>query len=270
MDFLEKMKLINKRWKIVDDKDYSNRLANFKVRISNIFKHVDRDVSEDDIGEFCNLLAITEVWNQGTIDNYSKNIIDAIYGEKNEYRLYRLLEIVLSLPSLTDRSGYFQKVKQAIELSKVNVSISMQDYDNVVLFPKGEKILDEKLVDEVLSFLTTAPRAHFIDSLNYYGKNTKANFVKAAESLRRSSEEFLRDKLGNRKGLSSNIVEAQAQLKKNGKDSNIRNIAFQVLSHLDKFYNENSKHGDGAIDEPECEYLIYQTGVIFRYLNKVL
>jgi len=50
----------------------------------------------------------------------------------------------------------------------------------------------------------------------------------------------------------------------------IRNIIFQIFKLLDRYFNENSKHQDGAINEAENEYLIYQTGLLLRYVDKVV
>lgn len=268
-DFNDQIEDFYKRWEIIDNKKYNQRIADFKIRISNIFEYIDRNVSSDDIGEFCNAMAVSEIWHQSTIDPYSTNIIDTIYGAQNEKELYKVLELVLNLPSLNNRGKYIEDLKKAINYSKINLSITVQD-GKVILYRKGEKYLDEKLVDEVLSFLPEKAKAHFIDSLNFYQGNKKSFFIKAAESLRRSAEEFLREKLSNNQGLKRNIIELQTALKTREKESNIRKISFQVLSYLDDYFNKNSKHADGEIDENECEYLIYQTGVIFRYLDKIL
>ena len=56
------------------------------------------------------------------------------------------------------------------------------------------------------------------------------------------------------------------KLKDKNKQVEIRNI----MSLLDKFFNENTKHKDGNIQEPENEMLIYQISLIMRYLNKIL
>jgi hypothetical protein len=76
--------------------------------------------------------------------------------------------------------------------------------------------------------------------------------------------------LQNSKGLNANIGELQLKLKADGRASEIRNIIFQIFNYLDSFYNEHSKHNDGDINEEENEYLIYQTGVLMRYIDKAI
>ena len=83
-------------------------------------------------------------------------------------------------------------------------------------------------------------------------------------------EEFLRYKLRNEKGLNANIKEIQNIHKEKNKDKQIRNIISTNFNFLDKYFDENRKHQDGDIDETECEYLIYQTGVLLRYINKLI
>jgi len=47
-------------------------------------------------------------------------------------------------------------------------------------------------------------------------------------------------------------------------------VIFQIFSYLDQYFNENSKHQDGDIDEIENEFLVYQTGLLMRCLNRVI
>ena len=130
--------------------------------------------------------------------------------------------------------------------------------------------MDEKLVNDVLEFLPTESSGHFVSALKFYEECGNENCIKSAESLRRALEEFLRFKLNNTMGLQQNIKETGKELKKRGGDAQIRNIIAQIFGYLDQYFNENSKHNDGEIDEPENEFLIYQIGLLMRYLNRIL
>ena len=156
-------------------------------------------------------------------------------------------------------------VEEAIELSDINVSIK-KSKNGIVLYPKGEKKLDDELVNTTLSFLNKESNKHFEDALKFYQIKKP---VKSAESLRRSLEEFLRYKLQNQKGLKENINILQKDIR-NGSNLEVRNIIFQTCDYLDKYFNEHSKHRDGKIDEAENEFLIYQTGLLMRYINKTV
>ena len=277
----EKIKRFNKRWGIVDDSSYEEEFEKFRTRIFNIMQNIDNHVTKEGILTFCQILGIKETWRTRGIYSsyYSTNIIDALYREKDEKRFYQLLEIVFLLPIQTtidydtmhryNKEILYREVANAIELSNINLAITAKDGE-VILYPRGEEALDEKLVDEVLSFLNENSQEHFVKALRFYQKGTNKDFIESAESLRRALEEFLRFKLNNNKGLDKNILGLQKVLKGYKCDPNLRKIIFQIFSYLDQYFNENSKHKDGDINEPENEFLIYQTGLLIRYIHKVL
>ncbi|MCH8987051.1 hypothetical protein IIA94_02690, partial [Patescibacteria group bacterium] len=225
-------------------------------------------------------------WNEGAFfdvyqgNQHGQNIIRALRQENEEKRFYFLLEIILNLAIINQygpraymieysREKLIEGFLKALEFSNVNLAVSVKN-EKIILYPKGEKKFDEELVDEVLSFLNSKSQQHFVDALNSYEKGTVKNSIKSAESLRRSLEEFLRFKLDNQQGLDKNIKTVQQKLKSSQKSAIIRNIIFQIFSYLDQYFNENSKHKDGNIDEPENEFLIYQTGILMRYIQRTL
>lgn len=275
MNIKRKIQKIYERWNIIDKATYEEELDKFKTRVLNIFSDIDHHVTAEGIAKFCQILGIPERWEDPDFPDidpkYSINIINALRREKDERRLYFLLEIIFLLPfSRRDaRQHFFHKMMEAIELSNVNLAITQKDGE-IILFPRGEEELDEKLIDEVLSFLNNDSQKHFIEALRFYEKGTHEESIKSAESVRRSVEEFLRFKLQNQKGLEANIKELQIQLKQDSRDPSVRNIIFQTMSYLDQYFNENSKHKDGDINEAENEFLIYQAGVLMRYINKAI
>jgi hypothetical protein len=275
VDLKKKIQEINKRWNITDDSSYKEEFKKFKTRVINIFSNIDDYITREGIARFCQILGVPEHWEDPNIlgiePKYSRNIINALNKENDEKKFYFLLEIIFILPfsNRGDCSNFLRKLKEAIELSNINLAITAKN-DEIILYPRGEKELDEKLIDKVLSFLNTDSQKHFIEALRSYEKGTPQDAIKSAESLRRCLEEFLRLKLTNSKGLNANIIELQVQLKKDGRDPIMRNIIFKTLSYLDSYFNENSKHKDGDIDEAENEFLIYQIGVLMRYINKAI
>jgi virulence-associated protein VagC len=275
MNLKERMEKFNKRWDVTSDDSYQESFSKFKIRILNIFKDIDGRVARASISSFCQYYGIKEVWRSQPFGDrsWSTNIIDRLDGESGEKEFYRLIEIIFSL-DITTTSNYdgrplyskntlFNEVVEAINFSDVNVSIVSKD-DEIILYPKGEQMLDEELVNLPISFLSEGSGNHFVQSLQLYQEK---KYIKSAESLRRSLEEFLRYKLKNTKGLDANILELQARLKSDGRDVQIRNIVGSIFSYLDKYFNENSKHNDGEINDPENEFLIYQAGLLLRYIN---
>ncbi len=269
-----KMEAFNKRWGIIEASSYEEELSKFKARILNIFSGVDDSITEAGISTFCQILGIKEKWNtSGTYDEirWSTNIIDSIKRETDERKLYYLLQAIFHLPFQSEdtKENYYHRFVEAVSLSKIKLSVTSKNGE-VILYPRGEDRLDTKLVNEVLSFLNEGSGRHFADALRSFEKLTPVDSIKSAESLRRSLEEFLRFKLSNQKGFTANIQELTVRLKAEKRDSFVRNIIFQTFSNLDQYFNENSKHKDGDIDANENEFLVYQVGLLMRYLDKVL
>ncbi len=264
----KKIENFNKRWNIVDTVTYEEEFIKFKTRIINIFAGIDRAVSEDGISLFCNIMGIREKWEQSLMgDLYSLNIINTLKNEEHEIKFYRILEIIFCLPIRFDtKNMLYEKTQQALELSNVNLAITSKN-EEVILYPKGEKEFDEKLVNQVLGFLNEDSQKHFIEALKFYQTGSPKNAIQSAEELRRALEEFLRYKLKNQQGLDKNISQLLSRLKQDNRDSAIRNIKSQTFSYLDNYINENSKQKDGDIDNIENEFLIYQTGVLLRYMH---
>ena len=279
MDIRGKLEEFNKRFSFIEDISYQEQFDKFKTRIINIFNDVDFHVSDENITLFCQILGIPEIWNNGGSfgNSYSENIINSIKKENNEIKFYQILHIIFNLIEIKyskeygveySRNKLILQTLNAVNLSDINLSMTLKD-NEVIFYPRGETTLDKILVNEVLSFLDVKTSKHFIDALNYYLNFTKSNAVKSAESVRRSIEEFLRFTLKNDKGLKENIDELLKWLKSDKCDSNIRNIIWKIFSHLDNYFNDNSKHKDGNIEEPENEFLIYQAGLLMRYINKI-
>lgn len=278
MNFKEKLDRINKRWNIQMDESPEEGFRKFKVRICNILVNIDSQVREDDIPVFCRVYGIVEKWEHSTVGDrrWSKNIINRLVSENDEFEFYKLLEIIfaLDIPGVGSYAGtaedkwhLYRQVLQAIELSNVNLATSVTEEDEVIFFPKGEPLLDEELVNSAFTFLAKQSSEHFVQALKDYQAN---KHIKSAEELRRSLEEFLRMKLNNRAGLNANISEVTKRLKDDGRDPQVRKIILQACGYLDQYFNENSKHNDGEIDEMENEFLIYQVGVLMRYLNRAI
>ncbi len=276
MNLKERMEKFNKRWSITSQDSYEEAFGKFKTRILNIFQGIDRHVTDESIAAFCQYFGIKEVWHTQTYGDHSwsTNIWDRLNQEGNEKEFYRLIELILSL-GIQTTMGYHREetyskrllvrdVAEAVNLSDVNVATTISNGE-VILYPEGEKELDEELVNSPLTFLNKESAEHFVQALQFYQAK---KHVKSAESVRRALEEFLRHKLKNSKGLDANISDLQKQLKSDSRDPQVRNILFQVFTYLDQFFNENSKHNDGDIDDSENEFLIYQTGLLMRYVNR--
>ena len=270
-NLIEKSRNFNQRWNIVSISDYQAEFKKFRTRIFNIFSDVDDKLIDDSILKFCNFFGLS-------VDDYGNDVINALHNEEDEINFYKMLEIIFCLEFKDEgfntrfnpqhKKHLFDSFKEAVKLSDINLEVGEDSNGEMILFPRGEALLDERLVNEPLNFLKGSANEHFIDALKFYEKGEPKYRIKAAESLRRTTEEFLRLKLGNNSGLDRNISILQSKLKSDQRDTEVRNIIFTTLSYLDKYFNENSKHKDGDINETECEFLIYQTGLLLRYINE--
>ena len=278
MDPKEQKKNFNKRWNITTSVSAEEAFRNFKQRILNVFRHIENRLTGESITKFCQIYSIDEQWKYIESTRLSENIVNQIKKENDPIEIYRAIEIILSLTfkdymdyesrrTVNDRSKTVRNIKEAIEMSDVNVTMTESSDGQITLYPKGEEKLDEKLVNKTFLFLNIKSNTHFEEALKFYKNN---NPVKSAESLRRALEEFLRYKLKNDKGLKANIDFLQKTLEEKNIKKIIRNIIFQTFDCLDKYFNENSKHKDGNIDEVENEFLIYQTGLLLRYINSIV
>ena len=192
------------------------------------------------------------------------NVMEFLHEENDEKEFYRKLEIILSFDVKEEYAAIkpllIDEIKKVIKTSGLNVAMR-QSKKGVFFYPKGEKKLDDELVNKTLSFLDASSDQHFKEALRYYEDNKP---VKSAESLRRCLEEFSRYKFGKDKVL-QNILQ---DLKKHNPPE-IQKIISTTFNYLDKYFNEYSKHRDGNIKEHENEFLIYQTGLLLRYINSV-
>ena len=276
MDFKEKMKNFNRRWNITTSDSPEEAFNKFKKRVLTAFQHVEDQLTSKSVTRFCQYYAIEEKWANIASTRLSENIINHLKQQNTIPKLCEAIELILSLGfkdyqdyqtsiRYNYRSETIQAIKESIELSDVNIALKKQTNGGVILCPKGEEKLDEELVNKTLSFLNENSNKHFEDALKFYQNK---NPIKSAESLRRTLEEFLRYKLKNNTGLKDNITNLQKKLKNNGK-SELRNVIFQTFNYLDKYFNEHSKHNDSNIKEPENDFLIYQIGLLMRYINQI-
>lgn len=275
MKFSEKLQSFKKRFNIIDNHNEDENFNQFKIRALNIFDQIDLCISEEGIRDFCTNFAIRISMQSGirTSINNQKNIITALTKESDEHLFYLMLETIFDLPlgrQYPDnlRIYWYEKLTEAFNISNINVSITQSVSGEILFYPRGEKLLDEGLIEETLTFLDPSSQKHFVSALNSYEKK---EHHKSAESIRRTLEEFLKFKLTNQKSLAGNIKDdLLPHLEAKGVAKELRNLIKTNLDYLEKFFNNHTKHNDGAVDEASNEFLIYQAGTLMRYISKVI
>lgn len=275
MDLKAKMLKFNQRWNITwEVTSYQEEIKGFKIRVKNTFSdHIDAILTKESKMLFCQYFGISSTFGYD-LDWYFRDL-------KEEVEIYRFLEVMFSLEfkvgwwtwkggeNLTAEEVkwvYFWKLAEALSYSKLNVNIVKQE-DEIIFYPKGEELLDKEIVNNVLSFLSWSSREHFQVALSFH---LAKNWIKVGESIRRALEEFLKEKLSNTKWLKANILEVSKILKTWESPSQTRNIINQNFSYLDDYFNNHTKHNDGDLDESDAEFLIYQAGLLMRYISKTI
>lgn len=267
MDLKKVVDDFNKRWCADDPTEFREEFLKFKCRVLNSLDEIDQALPEDQKRIYWRIYGFPS----------GKSITSHLQEEGNDVNFYRLLQCIFSL-KLQTLSGYggrvvrsrdifYSRILEDIRFSRINLASVRLENDDIVFYPAGEEILDSELVDWPLSFLEKVSGTHYVTALKSYQEH---DFIKSAESLRRSLEEYLKCKLGNSAGLQANIKEVGKRLKDESRPAQARNIIFSVLSYLDQYYNDESKHNDGDLEEPDNEFLIYQSGLLIRFLSKVL
>lgn len=272
MNIGDKLKKFDKRWNIAAKENSLEEFLKFKVRVLNIFRDIDQHVPKESVSMFCRILGIYETPYQDPFHRPC-DIYSVLEREDTPIDFYKILEIIFALEVYTvddweetySKEKLYKELREAIEFSNVDLAIT-KDAQEIILYPKGEGFMDENLVNQTLSFLNIESSKHFEEALHFYGDK---KWIKSAESLRRSLEEFLRFKLKNRAGLDANIVEINKYLKAGESPAQVRNVIAHTFKCLDLYFNENTKHNDGNLSEVEGEYLIYQVGLLMRYIYKI-
>ena len=262
-----------KRWNVEYVEDSFKEFQKLKVRIENTSSTYSGELCLKLIHfEFCKKIGLSI---ESSVYYYlTKTSDEAEYF----WRLENILNILnkqaysakLNAPFIKDRINhghlFLHRLFEAIDISCTNLGYSSTKEGEIILHPKGEKLLDKELIENALNFLNEASTKHFIDALKFFEKSP----IKSVESIRRCIEEFLRYKIKNKQGLVANIKNLQEKLKVDQKSSQIRNIIFQIFSYLDMYFNDNSKHNDGEVGKAENEFIIYQGALLMRYVNEVV
>lgn len=276
MNFKDRKEKFYNRFGIIEKISENDAKEKFKVGMKNILENIDHNTSEDEVKKFCCWFGFEIHWqytkNQVHNYKYGYNLLNCILKE-DEWPIYlhkieSLFLLKIDKISRSYKKELFINVNEVFECSTLPIKI-IESKGEYTIFPSGCDFLDDGLVIKILKFLNDKSHSHFLTALNFYSKNNRDSYIKSAESLRRSIEEYLRFLFNNNKGLAANIKELGAQLKILNKQNEIKNIFFNFFDHLDKFYNDNSKHNDGVIDKSECELIIYQTGLLYKYLDGI-
>jgi len=158
----------------------------------------------------------------------------------------------------------FKNINADIEKSCIPINIKKIDND-IVFFPSGAHLLDEKLINNNLDWLVNYPKSYnnFSSALEkYLNKSYTRNLV---DDLRLSLELLIKDILNNDCSLENQISSLGTFLKSKNISNEIKNMYTKLLDYYTKYQNNYAKHDD-IINEHELEFIIYLTGTFMRLL----
>lgn len=142
-----------------------------------------------------------------------------------------------------------------------------EDGDNVFIFPKGAKELDDALVSEPLEWLSEYPqtRKEWIDALKDYSNLDSNNASDVADKFRKVLERFFQEFFNTTKTLENLKSEYGNYMKSKGVPPEISNNLETLQQCYTNFMNNYAKHHDKT-SENLLEYIMYQTGNIIRLI----
>lgn len=268
MNLYKEFNNINNRWGIEGDSDY-DKFNRFKLNIQDCLFGIDKYIHEISAEKFCKLYGKKRWTHWDSVSHKNDVVKDKLNEENVHNKFFCLIEIIflLGFVSLNKKIQLANEIKEIVDFSGLDLCVNVKKDGRIILYKKGEELLDEKITDKILSFLESDSEYHFTEALKYYKKEET---IKSAENLRRSLEEFLRLKLNNKTGLQGNIPKLRKLFESEKEiNSEIKTLTTHNLSFLDHhFFNNNSKHNNGKIDEIENEYLIYQVALLMLYIEK--
>ena len=277
-----KIKNFYKRWNIVYDED--KRFIDFKNRaLSTIDEILGELFLSDKNLEPRFLKLIAKHFPQSKIGGVFQNISKAleynnvkefrnspvykiISGENNFVEFIKFLQVLFWLDFDSEvKEELYLGFKDDFELSLLDIQIKRIKRDNVIFYPKRAKLLDEKVVNDVLDWLISYPKVlkSFKSALEkYQDKIYQRNLI---DDLRVSLELLFKEILNNNKNLENQEKTLSEYLEQKNVPKELKNMFWKLIDYYTKYQNNYAKHGD-KVDSLEIEFMIYLTGTFIRFL----
>jgi len=206
-----------------------------------------------------------------------KKAFETIFLERNPvcdyfFKLNSIKEILLSLQvifwmktiTIATKKRFLKNIQDAIIITGIPLVIKETNTD-ILLFPAGAKLLDRKLIDDNLGWLSQYPKSYelFKNALLKLGKKETEREI--VDNLRLSLELLIKDILHNRKSLENQKNEIGNYFKAKNVSVELSNLFWTVLDYYSKYQNNHAKHGS-IVPTDEVEFILYLTGVLMRFL----
>jgi len=189
-----------------------------------------------------------------------------VLSEENDFKKFILfLQSIFWLDLNSEvKEKLYQDFKEDIELSLLDIWIRKTN-SGIIFYPKRAKLLDEKLVNENLDWLSSYPTVckNFKSALEkYQNKIYQRNLI---DDLRLSFELLLQRILNNRRRLEKQEKFLGEYLRGKNVPRELKNMYWQLIDYYTKYQNNYAKHND-KVSSLEIEFMIYLTGIFIRFL----
>lgn len=277
-DINKKIKNFYKRWNISLDEE--DKFEKFKNRVLNVIaEDLGYKISNDSelAKEYLHLIG-EKIPSKSTLDNESEESgfdVEDTFIYKSFLNENDFIEFIFKIQvffwckylTITQKQKLAENIKKAIKISFIPVELKKikKEY---LFYPAGAKLLDDKVVNEVLDWLEDYPdiQRHFSLSLKQYMKKDPPRNI--LDNLRFALEQLLKVLLGNKKPLEKQKSYLLEFLKTKGINQEIINMYNTLISQYVHYQNKNVKHNE-KLSEKEIEFIIYLTGTFIRFLLQI-
>jgi hypothetical protein len=166
---------------------------------------------------------------------------------------------------------FADEVRQVLENSPaLNIRL-VRKVDECLFYPRGARLMDEALVDDVLVWLESYPKAaaSFEQALKLYQVGDAQHHTDLLNNLRVALEQLLKDLMRNRKTLENQRRLVLTWLKERGVHVQIRNMYEGLFTQYCDYQNQAVKH-DQAHAPHDVEFMIYLTGTFMHHLLRLV
>ncbi|RHN23810.1 hypothetical protein DWZ20_13315 [Clostridium perfringens] len=286
VEIYSELEKFNTRWniKINDEEKFSTLKNRVNVCLQNILGQLI--YSQDIEYELLTVKGSAEIPRNtpsivtaGILFGKESNVIKELLNSKTEIDFFRNLQVLFLSSyigdSLKEELGY--EINNIIKASGYsNIVFIKKEENKFLIYPVGEKVLDEEIVNKTIEGLENYKTAYeiFIDSLEKYSnsENTGVENVQIINSLRTALENYLKEKFKTDSRSIENIATKVVgpYLAEKNIDVNIRNMYINLAKSIEKFNNDNIKHtANLKISKEEVELFIYLTGALVRFLESL-
>ncbi|WP_294240166.1 hypothetical protein [uncultured Chryseobacterium sp.] len=271
----EKITGFQQRWDAyyTDDK----KVEKFKQRCLNSFSNIlgYKFISYPELeDEFCYITGIHEpknIFNIGLRTNLKFNPQDTfVYkalANTNEFVEFLFnIEAIILIEGISkeDKDKFIDEIIDNIQITSININ-AVKNEDEIIFYPRGAKLLDDKLVNDNLKWLKDYPDAHKLFKSAVRKLEANENERNIIDDLRLSIELFLKSKLQNSSSLENQLSDLGNLLKEKNIGIEIRNLFVKLIDYYSKYQNNNIKHNNTA-NKSEVEFILYLTATFIRFL----